>query len=85
MVLVIALVVVGAVTGKLLMRRFPTVSYTQIFCAIAAWIGGVSIVAKQSSGPFWYYAGLFIAVITGTFLLLVLLRRVDNQRPTGSA
>jgi hypothetical protein len=82
--LVIALVIVGAVAGKLLMRRFPTVSYTQIFCAIAAWIGGTSIVAMQSSGPYWYYTGLFIAVIMGTFLILVFLRRLDSTRPTGS-
>ena len=84
-VLVIALVIVGTVAGKLLTRRFPTVSYTQIFGAIVAWIGGVSIVAKPSSGPFWYYTGLCIAVITGTFLILVFLRRLDTPRPTGSA
>jgi hypothetical protein len=83
-VLVIALVIVGAVVGKLLMRRFPTVSHTQIFCAIAAWFGGTSIVARPSSAPFWYFTGLFIAVIAGTFLLLVFLRRLDPPRPAGS-
>jgi len=84
-VLVIALVIVGAVAGKLLMRHYPTVSYTQIFCAIAAWVGGISIVARPSSGPFWHFAGLFIAVIMGTFLLLVFLRRLDTARSTGPA
>ena len=49
-VLVIALVIVGAVAGKLLMRRFPTVSYTQIFCAISAWVAGLSLFVRQSGG-----------------------------------
>ena len=82
--LVIALVIVGGAAGKLLMRRFPTVTNTQIFCAAAAWIGSVSIVARPSSGPFWHYTGLVIAVVTGTFLLLVLLRRLDTARSTRS-
>ncbi|HVG71278.1 MAG TPA: hypothetical protein VM819_10225 [Vicinamibacterales bacterium] len=82
-VLVIALVIVGAVAGKLLMRRFPTVSYTQIFCAISAWVAGLSLFVRQSGGPFWSYSGLFVAVITGTFLILVFLRRLDTPRPTG--
>ena len=81
--LVIALVVVGAVAGKLLLRRFPTASSTQIFCALSAWLSGTLIVASPSA-PFWYYTGLFIAVITGTFLIMVFLRRLDTPRPTGS-
>jgi hypothetical protein len=81
--LVIALVVVGAVAGKLLLRRFPTVSSTQIFCAGSAWLSGTLIVVSPSA-PFWYYTGLFVAVITGTFLIMVLLRRLDTPRPTGS-
>jgi ABC-type Mn2+/Zn2+ transport system permease subunit len=83
-VLVVALVVVGAVAGRLLMRRFPTVSYTQIFCAISAFVAGFLLAVRQASGPFWRYAGLFIAVITGTFLLLVFLRRLDTPHGTGS-
>jgi hypothetical protein len=82
-VLVIALIIVGAVTGKLLMRRFPTVSYTQIFCATAAWIGGVLTAGRPGGSEFWHYAGLVVAVITGTFLLLVFLRRLDTPRPSG--
>jgi hypothetical protein len=83
-VLVIALVTVGAVAGKWLMRRFPTVSYTQIFCAISACVAGFSLFVRQSS-PFWYYTGLFTSVIMGTFLILVFLRRLDSPRPTGSS
>ena len=82
-VLVIALVIVGWVAGKLLMRRFPTVSYTQIFCAIAAWLGGVLIAGRPGGSQFWHYTGLVIAVVMGTFLLLVFLRRLDTPRPTG--
>ena len=50
-VLVIALVIVGAVAGKLLMRRFPTVSRQQIFCAIAAWVAGLSWSLRQYERP----------------------------------
>jgi ABC-type Mn2+/Zn2+ transport system permease subunit len=82
-VLVVALVLVSAVAGKLLMRRFRTVSYTQIYCAIAACVAGFLLFVKQSSGPFWTYTGLFIGVIMGTFLVLVLLRRLDTPRSTG--
>jgi hypothetical protein len=77
------LVIAGAVVGKLLLRRFPTVSYTQIFCAVSAWLSGTLIVVRPS-GPFWFYTGLFVAVITGTFLIMVILRRLDAPRPTGS-
>jgi hypothetical protein len=45
-VLVIVLMVVGRVSGKLLLRRFPTVRRSQIFSATAAWIGGVLIAAR---------------------------------------
>jgi hypothetical protein len=84
-VLVIALVIVGAVAGKLLMRRFPTVSYTQIFCATSAWVAGFASFVRQSGGPFWSYTGLFVAVIMGTFLILVFLRRLDTPRTSGPA
>jgi hypothetical protein len=80
----IALVIVGAVGGKLLVRRFPTVSYTQMFCAISAWLAGTLLVVGRTTSAFWYYAGLFVAVSMGTFLVLVFLRRVNASRPTGS-
>jgi arginine exporter protein ArgO len=86
-VLVIALIVVGVVGGKLLMRRSPQVSKKQVFCAAAAWLGAVSIVAREMRVPtpgVWYYTSLVIGVIMGTFLLLALFRRLDSQRPTGS-
>jgi ABC-type Mn2+/Zn2+ transport system permease subunit len=82
--LVIVMVIVGAVAGKLLMRRFPTVSNSQIFAATVAWLGGMALFTRQSSAPFWHYTGLTIAVVMGTFLLMVFLRRLDNPRPTGS-
>lgn len=84
-VLVIALMIVGWVAGTLLMRRFPTVSYTQIFCAAAAWFFGVLIVARPMGSPFWHYTGLLIAVIMGSFLLLVFFRRLDTPRSSGPA
>jgi hypothetical protein len=83
-VLVIAVVIVSAVAGKLLLRRFPLVSYTQIFFASSASVAGFLLFVSRSSSLFWRYTGLFIAVIMGTFLLLVLLRRLDTPRPTGS-
>jgi hypothetical protein len=83
--LVVALVIVGWVGGRWLLRRSPTVSYTQIYCASMACLGGVLTAAGRSSAPFWYYTGLLIAVVTGTFLILVFLRRLDRPRPTGSA
>ena len=83
-VLVIALVIVGWVGGRWLLRRSATVSYTQIYCASMACMGGVLTAAGRSSTPLWYYTGLVIAVVTGTFLILVFLRRLDGP-PTGSA
>ena len=41
-VLAIALMIVGWVGGRLLIRRFPTVSYTQMFCASAAWLSALA-------------------------------------------
>jgi len=83
-VLVIALVIVGLICGRLLMRRFPTVTKAQIFCATAAWIGGVVIAGRPDGSQFWHYTGLTIAVIMGSFLLLVLLRRWNAPRPTSA-
>ena len=64
--LAIALVIVGAVGGKLLIRRFPTVSYTQMFCAISAWLAGTLLVVGRTTSAFWYYTGLVVAVTMGT-------------------
>jgi len=83
--LVILMVIVGAVSGKLLMRRYPTVTYSQIFCALAAWLGGIGMFVRPSSPPFWRYTGLTISVIMGTFLLMVFIRSLDNKPPRGSA
>jgi hypothetical protein len=83
-ILVIVLMVVGLVSGKLLLRRFPTVRKSQIFSAAVAWIGGVLIAGRPGGSQFWHYTGLTIAVIMGTFLLMVFLRRLDAPRPTGS-
>lgn len=83
--LVIVLVIVAAVAGKLLMRRFPTVSYTQIFCASSACVAGLASFIVRSGGPFWTYTGLFVAVIMGTFLILVLLRRLETSGTSGPA
>jgi hypothetical protein len=81
---VITLMVVGMVAGKLALRYFPKVRKSQIFCATAAWIGGVLIAGRPGGSQFWHYTGLTIAVIMGTFLLMVFLRRLDAPRPTGS-
>jgi hypothetical protein len=83
-VLVIVLIVVGMVSGRLLMRRFPTVSKAHAFCAIAAWIGGVLIAGRPGGSQFWHYAGLTIAVVMGSFLMFVLLRRWNDAGLTGT-
>jgi uncharacterized protein YneF (UPF0154 family) len=81
MLVVIAIVIVGLVGGKLLVRRFPTVSRKQVFCAIAAWIASVSLAGMRARYPYWYYPSLVIGVVMGTFLVLALFRHWDNQRP----
>jgi hypothetical protein len=86
-VLVPALIVIGWAGAKLLLRRVPTVSKKQIFCAIASWVAAVLIVAREMRAPMpgaWYHASLVIAVVVGTFLLLALFRHWDSQSPTGS-
>ena len=82
--IVIAMTVVGFVSGKLLMRRFPTVSKAQVFCATAAWIGGVVIAGRPGGSQFWHYTGLTIAVIMACFLMLALLRRWNVTGPTST-
>ena len=86
-VIVIGLITVGMVSGRLLMRRFPTVSKAQVFCAAAAWIGGVLIAGKPGGSQLWHYTGLTIAVVTGSFLMFGLLRRWNTTGPpsTGRA
>jgi hypothetical protein len=76
----IAMVVLAIVSGRLLMRRFPTVSKAQVFCAIAAWIGGVLTAGQPGGSLFWHYTGLVIAVFAGSFLMFALLRRWDILR-----
>ena len=74
MSIMIALVVVGAVGGKLLARRYPAVGRQQIFQATAALIGAIGSLARPSAGPAWYYTSAAIATVMGTFLLMVWLR-----------
>ena len=87
-VLVPMLIVIGFVGGKLLLRRHPQVSKKLIFCAVAAWVGAVSAVARDVRVPMpgpWYYTSLVIAVVMGTFLLLALLRHWDTPRRNSSS
>jgi hypothetical protein len=86
-VLVIALIAIGFVGGKLLMRRLQQVGKTQAFGAVAAWLGAVSTVAREGRAPLpgpWFYTSLIVAAIMGTFLLLALFRRWDTRPPTRS-
>jgi hypothetical protein len=83
-VLTIALILIGWAGAKLLLRRFPMVTRTQVFCAISALVTSVGSVAISRSGPIWHYTSLVIAVVMGTFLLLALFRHWDSQRPTHS-
>jgi hypothetical protein len=83
--LVITLVVIGAVVSKLLLRRFPKVTKTQTFCGISACVASLSLVIRQSVGSFWYYTGLVVFVVIGTFLLMAWLRHLDTPRSTESA
>ena len=82
-VFVIAVTIVGLVSGRLLMRRFPTVSKAQVFCATAAWIGGVMLAARPGT-QFWDYTGITIAVIMGCFLTFAALRRWNVTGPTST-
>jgi len=84
---VMALILVGWGGAKLLLRLHPQVSKKQIFCAVAACVTAVLIVAREMRAPMpgpWYYTSLVIAVVMGTFLLLALFRHWDSQRPTHS-
>lgn len=83
-VVVIVMIVVGAVSGRVLMRRFPTVSKVQIFCATAAWVGGVSVAGRPGGDAFWHYTGLTVAIVAGSFLMFALFRRWSTPTPTGS-
>jgi hypothetical protein len=83
-VLTIALILIGWAGAKLLLRRFPVVTRTQVFCAIAAWVASVGSVAMKRNGPIWYHASLVIAVVMGTFLLLALFRHWETQRQARS-
>jgi hypothetical protein len=74
MIIMIALVVVGAVGGTLLVRRYPAVGRQQIFQATAALIGAIGSMARPSTGPAWYYTSATIATVMGTFLLMAWLR-----------
>ena len=84
-VLVIALIIVGMVSGRLLMRRFPSVSKAQVFCATVAWIGGVLIAGRPGGSQFWEYTGLTIAVVMGSFLMFALLRRWNATERTNTS
>jgi hypothetical protein len=81
----IATIALAMVSGRLLMRRFPTVSKAQVFCAIAAWVGGVLIAGRPAGSLLWHYTGLAIAVFAGSFLVFAALRRWDIMRPSGPA
>jgi hypothetical protein len=84
-VFTIAMVVLAWVSGRLLMRRFPTVSRAQVFCALVALVGGVSIAGRPGGSQFWHYTGLVIAVVMSGFLLFALLRHWKTPRTSGPA
>ena len=84
-VLTIALIVLGLVSGRWLMRRFPVVRKAQVFSATIAWFGGILITARPGGSQFWHYTGLVIAIVMGSFLMLALLRRWDTPRTSGPA
>ena len=83
-VLVIALVIVGAVAGKLLM---PPLSHGELHADLLRHLcvgcGPFCCSSDQSGGPFWSYTGLFVAVITGTFLIMTWLQP-GNTSPRAS-
>jgi hypothetical protein len=74
MLIVIALVVVGAMGGKLLARRYPVPAREQLFAATASLSGAILSMAGGSNGPGWYYTNASIAVVMAAFLLMVWLR-----------
>jgi len=72
-VLVIAVIVAGLVGNRLIRRLHPAISRQQIYCAIAAWVGGILMVAGRTPSTFWWYTGLLISVVMGTFLIMTWL------------
>ena len=76
-ILVVALIIVGAACGRWLLRR--PVTKQRIFAAIAALVTSVMIVARPAGSQVWHYVGMVIAVVTGTFLLMVFLRRWEGR------
>jgi len=82
-VLILALMVAGIVGNRLIRRRFPTVSRQQIFCAISAWVAATLLVAGRTTNPFWWYTGLFVSVVMGTFLIMTWLQP-RNTSPRAS-
>jgi hypothetical protein len=79
-VLVMAVLVAGVVGNRLIRRLNPTVSRQQIFCASAAWVGGTLLVAERAPSSFWWYTGLIISVVMGTFLIMELLQPRNTPR-----
>ena len=82
-VLVMVVVVVAVIGNRLIRRRSPTVSREQIYCASAAWLGGTLMVADRTPSSFWWYTGLLISVVMGTFLIMNALEP-RSTRPSAS-
>ena len=74
MLTVLASVAFGAVVGGSLARRFP-MNKVRVFCAVAAFVGAISIVARNQD-PVHFYLGLGIAVTMSSFMLIALLNRL---------
>jgi hypothetical protein len=71
---VLASVVFGAAVGGFLARRFP-MNKVRVFCAVAAFVGAISIVARNQD-PVRFYLGLGIAVAMSSFMLIAVLHRL---------
>ncbi len=71
---ILALVAFGAVVGGFLARRLP-MDKVRVFCAVAAFVGAVGIVARNPD-PVRFYLALGIAVTMSSFMLIALLNRL---------
>ena len=74
MLTVLAMIVVGATVGGFMARRLP-MNKVRVFCAVAAFLGAVGIVARNPD-PVRLYLALGIAVTMSSFMLIALLNRL---------
>lgn len=74
---VLAFIALGTVVGGWLARRFP-LNTARTFCAVAAMMGSIGIVATTPNGMKAWLA-MALAVVLGSDLLITLIRRLRTD------